>query len=153
MPKPKNTVIPRAIANMKIRPTGLTYCGIFVAMYAMTIPGTAIMIKSPAIVGSVVLSFPMNAAAPNPRTMDITTKTVAFVLFDVDTPPSRIPALKKINPMKNKRPVSACIPSMNVCANPEYDVTRPAIPIAVSPPPGMTNSQLLIYAWWNMLDN
>ena len=79
------------------------------------------MIKSPATVGSVVLSLPMNAAAPNPKIMDIITKTVAFVLFDVDTPPSRIPAPKKINPKKNNKPVSACIPSMNVCANPEYD--------------------------------
>jgi hypothetical protein len=32
-------------------------------------------------------------------------------------------------------------------------VTSPAIPIAVSPPPGMTNSQLLIQACWKMLDN
>jgi hypothetical protein len=51
--------------------------------------------------------------------MDIITKTVAFVLFDVDIPPSRIPALKKINPMKNKRPVSACNPSTKVWAIPE----------------------------------
>ena len=64
---------------------------------SMTIPGTAIMIKSPAIVGSVVLSLPTNPIAPNDKTMDIITKTVAFVLFDVDTPPSRIPAPKKIN--------------------------------------------------------
>ena len=111
------------------------------------------MIKSPATVGSVVLSFPMNAAAPNPKIIDMITKTVAFVLFDVDTPPSRIPAPKKINPKKNKKPVSACIPSMKVCAIPAYDRTIPANPIAVSPPPGITSSQLLIYGCWNMLDN
>ena len=66
-----------------------------------------------------VLVLPMKAAAPNDRTIDIVTRTVAFVLFEVETPPSSIPALRNINPIKNKRPVSACIPSMNVCAMPE----------------------------------
>ena len=118
-PKPTNTVMPKPIANMKIKPTGFTYCGIFIAMYAITMPGIVTMTKSPATVGSVVLSLPMNAAAPNPRIMAITTKTVAFVLFDVDTPPSRIPAPMKINPKKNNKPVSACNPSTKVWAIPE----------------------------------
>ena len=75
-------------------------------------------INIPEIVGNVVLVLPMNAAAPNAKTIDITTRTVAFALFDVDTPPSRIQAAKKINPMKNKRPERACNPSMKVCAIP-----------------------------------
>ena len=111
--------MPKPIANMKIKPTGLTYSGIFIAMYAITIPGIVTIIRIPATVGSVVLSLPMNAAAPNPKIMDIITKTVAFVLFDVDTPPSRIPAPKKINPKKNNKPVSACNPSTKVWAIPE----------------------------------
>jgi hypothetical protein len=56
----------------------------------------------------------MNADAPNVNVMDTMTSTVAFVLLEVETPPSRIPAPKKINPIKNNKPVSACIPSMNV---------------------------------------
>ena len=60
----------------------------------------------------------MNPPAPNVKIIEMVTKTVAFDLFDVDTPPSRIPAARKINPMKNNKPESACIPSMNVCANP-----------------------------------
>ena len=40
-------------------------------------------------------------------------------------------------------PVNACIPSMNVWAIAEYDVTSPASQIAVSPPPGMIRSQIL----------
>ena len=43
-------------------------------------------------------------------------------------------------------PVNACIPSINVLAIPEYDVTKPASPIAVKPAPGMIKSQLLILA-------
>ena len=57
--------------------------------------------------------------------------------------PSRIPAAIMINPNMNRSPVNACIPSMNVWAIPEYDTTKPAKPIAVSPPPGMIRSQLL----------
>ena len=139
--------MPIHTANVMIIPTGLTYCGIFIAIYGMIIAGTAIRINIPEMVGNVVLVDPIKPAAPNAKTMETITRTVAFVLVEVETPPSKIPALKKINPIKNSRPVSACIPSMNVCAIPEYDVTSPAIPIAVSPPPGMTNSQLLIQAW------
>jgi hypothetical protein len=122
----------------------IPYVAVKMPQYVMMIAGTAIRINIPESVGSVVLVDPTKPAAPKPKTMDITTRTVAFVLLEVETPPSRIPALKNINPIKNSKPVSACIPSMNVCAIPPYDVTSPANPIAVSPPPGMTNSQLLI---------
>jgi len=60
----------------------------------------------------------MNAAPPNAKTIDMITNTVAFVLLEVETPPSRIPAPKNINPKKNNRPVSACSPSTNVWAIP-----------------------------------
>ena len=48
-----------------------------------------------------------------------------------------------INPNLKSYPVNACIPSMNVWAIPEYDVTNPANPIAVRPAPGIIKSQLL----------
>ena len=38
-------------------------CGIFIAMYAITMPGIVIIIRIPATVGSVVLSLPMNAVS------------------------------------------------------------------------------------------
>ena len=117
-PKTKNVEIPIPTAIMKISPTGFTYWGIFIAMYAITTLGIVMRINIPEIVGNVGLVFPMNAAAPNAKTMDITTRTVAFALLEVETPPSRIPVLKKINPRKNKRPESACNPSMKVCAIP-----------------------------------
>ena len=41
-------IIPVALANPTITPTGLAYCGIFIARYAMIIDGNAIAINSPA---------------------------------------------------------------------------------------------------------
>jgi hypothetical protein len=60
----------------------------------------------------------VNANIPNPRAIEITTNVVALALLLVDTPPSRIPAARKINPTNMVRPVKACIPSMKVCAIP-----------------------------------
>ena len=77
------------------------------------------------------------------------TNVVALALLVVETPPSKIPADKKIKPKNIVRPVSACIPSTNVCAIPEYAMKTPAIPIAVRPIPGIIRSQLLIRASWN----
>ena len=101
------------------------------------------MIRSPANNGNVEFSVNVVANVPNPREIEMIAKTVALVRLDVETPPSKIPAAKIINPNMKSNPVKACIPSMNVWAIPEYDVTRPASPIAVSPPPGMIRSQLL----------
>ena len=83
------------------------------------------------------------ANVPNPRQIEMIVNTVALARFVVEIPPSKRPAVKIINPKKNSNPVNACIPSMNVWAIPEYDVTKPASPIAVSPPPGIIRSQLL----------
>ena len=130
-------------AKMKITPIGLRYVGIFIAKYEITIAGIAIMINNPANSGNVEFSVMVVANVANPRTIEITAKTVALVLLLVETPPSRIPAAIMINPNMNNSPVNACIPSMNVCARPEYDVTKPASPIAVRPPPGIIRSQLL----------
>jgi hypothetical protein len=80
----------------------------------------------------------------NPNDIDKITKVVALALLLVETPPSKIPAARKINPTNMVRPVNACMPSMNVCAIPAYDNVRPASPIAVSPIPGIIRSQLLI---------
>ena len=71
------------------------------------------------------------------------TKTTAIVLLVVETPPSKIPAASIIKPIIVRSPVRACMPSMNVWAIPEYDVTNPANPIAVRPAPGIIKSQLL----------
>jgi hypothetical protein len=59
-----------------------------------------------------------------------------------------MPTAKKISPINMVRPVKACIPSMNVCAIPEYDIVTPARPIAVNPIPGIMRSQLLIQDSW-----
>ena len=55
-----------------------------------------------------------NAYTPNDSTIDKITKVVALALLLVETPPSKIPADKKISPKNIVSPVSACIPSMNV---------------------------------------
>ena len=101
------------------------------------------MIRNPANNGNVEFSVSVVANVPNPREIETIVNTVALVRLDVEIPPSKRPAAKIINPNMKSNPVNACIPSMNVWAIPEYDVTRPASPIAVSPPPGMIRSQLL----------
>ena len=85
-----------------------------------------------------------NAYIPNDSTIDKITKVVTFALVLVETPPSKIPADKKIKPKNIVSPVSACSPSTKVCAIPEYDRMIPAKPMAVSPIPGIMRSQLLI---------
>ena len=112
-------------------------------MYEITIAGIAIIINIPANNGNVEFSVIVVANVPNPREIEIIANTVALVRFDVDIPPSKRPAAKIINPNMKSNPVSACIPSMNVWAIPEYEVISPTRPIAVSPPPGMIRSQLL----------
>ena len=72
------------------------------------------MIKIPTKLGNVSLSEKANPAAPNPKTIEIITNAVAFVLLLVDTPPSKIPPDRIIRPINIVRPVNACIPSMNV---------------------------------------
>ena len=117
-PNATNVTIPVVAANITIAPIGFTRVGIFAATYAITIAGNAIAIKRPAtmLVDSIV--FSVNEYIPNPSEIEAITKTVAFALLLVDTPPSKIPAAKKINPINIVRPVRACIPSMKVCAKP-----------------------------------
>jgi len=56
----------------------------------------------------------VNANTPNAKHIDKMTSVVALALLLVDTPPSKIPADKKIKPNIIVRPVSACIPSIKV---------------------------------------
>jgi hypothetical protein len=51
----------------------------------MRIAGTAIRINIPEMVGNVVLVDPIKPAAPNAKTMEIITRTVAFVLVEVES--------------------------------------------------------------------
>ncbi len=62
--------------------------------------------------------FMVKENIPNPKAIEIITRVVAFALLLVETPPSRIPVARKINPINMVRPVKACIPSMKVCARP-----------------------------------
>ncbi len=58
----------------------------------MIIAGTAIRINIPEMVGSVVLVDPIKPAAPNAKTMEIITRTVALVLVEVETQPPSFPS-------------------------------------------------------------
>ena len=82
---------------MKITPTGFAYAGIFIAKYEMTIAGIAIIINIPANNGNVEFSVIVVAKVPNPNAIEITANAVAFVLFDVEFPPSKIPAEVPLN--------------------------------------------------------
>jgi len=53
----------------------------------------------------------------------------------------KIPALKKIIPIKNVSRVTACIPSRNVLAIPDRETSTPIIPKEVNPMPGVNKSQ------------
>jgi hypothetical protein len=67
---------------------------------------------------------------------------VADLAFpDVGNPSLKIPAAKNINPINMVRMLTACIPSVNVCAIPESEIPTPTIPIHVSPIPGVIRSQ------------
>ena len=101
-------------ASTNIIDMGRAYAGIFVDTYAMTIAGTAIIIMMPAKSGTVLMVLNINPAVPNANDIESMTKTVAFALLLVDTPPCNIPAAKKISPMNMVSPVRACMPSMNV---------------------------------------
>jgi hypothetical protein len=111
-------IIPVAAAIETIVPTGFATSGCFMYRYEITIAGNAIAIKIPARVIVKFDVFNTIAYIPNPNDMDKITKVVALALLLVEIPPSKIPAARKINPTNMVKPVSACIPSMNVCAMP-----------------------------------
>ena len=59
------------------------------------------MIRIPVNDGNVSLSERANPAAPNPKTIEMITNAVAFVLLLVDTPPSKIPPDRIIRPINS----------------------------------------------------
>ena len=77
--------------------------GIFIAKYAITIAGIAIIINNAAKNGNVEFSVIVVANVPNPREMEMIVSIVALVRFDVEIPPSKRPAAKIINPNMNNR--------------------------------------------------
>ena len=61
----------------------------------------------PAKSGTVLMVLNINPAVPNANDIESMTKTVAFALLLVDTPPCNIPAAKKIRNMVSG---VACMP-------------------------------------------
>jgi hypothetical protein len=129
---------------MKIMDMGFAYVGNFMVIYAIKIAGIAIINITPTYTGTVEIVLIATATIPKDNAIDKITKVVALAFVDVDTPPSKIPADKKIKPKNIVSPVSACIPSTKVCAISEYEMKTPATPMAVRPIPGIIRSQLLI---------
>ena len=113
-PNANHTIIPVAPAIPAIDPIGLTNVGCFIDKYAITIEGNAIANNIPAKITVWSDVFIVNPNIPNPKIIETITKVVAFALLLVETPPSRIPTARKINPKNIVRPVNACMPSMNV---------------------------------------
>ena len=90
------------------------FAGIMMIIAVPAIVIAYVYTKMPAKSGTVLMVLNINPAVPNANDIESMTKTVAFALLLVDTPPCNIPAAKKISPMNMVSPVRACMPSMNV---------------------------------------
>ena len=83
----------------------------------------------------------MAAAKPKVTRKPNVMNVADFALPDVGNPSLKIPDARNINPMNIVSRLTACIPSINVCAIPESEIPTPTIPIHVSPIPGVIRSQ------------
>ena len=132
-------------ASTNITAIGLRYFGIFIAVNAITIVGTSIIMSIPTNNGNDVIAlFKLMAYVATDPVMPKITRVVAFARPLVDTPPLSIPDDKNTKPTNNVNPDNACIPVRNVLVMPMYDKITPARPIADSPIPGIIRSQSLI---------
>ena len=108
-----------------------------------TVAGIEIINISPIYAKMLGILVPEVMAAANPKVTKKpkVMKVADFALPEVGNPSLKIPAAKKIKPINMVRRLTACIPSINVCAIPESEIPTPTIPIDVSPIPGVIRSQ------------
>ena len=105
--------------------------------------GTEISIIIP-IYANIVTVWPLELTAPiNPIIINSpkVIKEPILAFLEDGNPSLKIPALKKIIPIKNVSRVTACIPSRNVLAIPDRETSTPIIPKEVNPMPGVNKSQ------------